>query len=138
MKLTLSVSVATIVLSVIALDSQVVSGFADGPPRLNVGPSCAAAAKGAVSTGRDKEACMDDEHAAQEVLAKNWSQYSGTDKTQCVGLTNHGGASYVELISCLDIMRDANAIRKADPYSDPTGEKPRPTPSNPPARRSAR
>ena len=59
---------------------------------------------------------MGDELAAQEMLAKNWAQYSRAHKTQCVAMTTQGGPSYVELISCLDIMRDADAIRKAAPF----------------------
>jgi len=125
---------ATIVLAVMPLGSPIVSALADGPPRLNVGSSCDAAAKGAISTGRDKESCMDDELAAQEMLAKNWSQYTRAHKTQCVGMTTQRGPSYVELISCLDIMRDADAIRKADPFSGLTDQGPKRAPSNPPAR----
>jgi hypothetical protein len=37
----------------------------DGPPKLSVGRSCEATASGAVSLGRNKEACMSDERAAQ-------------------------------------------------------------------------
>jgi hypothetical protein len=106
---------ATIVLALIPLGSLVVS-FADSPPKLNIGSSCDAAAKGAISAGRDKEACLGDELVAREMLAKNWAQYSRGHKTQCVGMMKQGGPSYVELISCLDIMRDADAIRKADPF----------------------
>jgi hypothetical protein len=125
---------ATIVLAVIPLGSPTVSAFADSPPKLNVGSSCDAAAKGAISTGRDKESCMGDELAAQEMLVKNWSQYTRAHKTQCVGMTTQGGPSYVELISCLDIMRDADAIRKADPFSGLTDRGPKRAPSNPPTR----
>jgi hypothetical protein len=73
-------------------------GFAvaDSPPKLNVGPSCNAAARGALSLGRNAEACMGDERAAQE-LANN----SRAHETQCVGMTTSCGlASYVQLISC--------------------------------------
>ncbi len=115
MKLTTSAFATTIVLAVTPFGSQVVSAPADSPPKLNVGSSCDAAAKGAISAARDKEACMGDDLAAQAMLAKNWTQYSRAHKTQCVGMTQ-GGPSYVELISCLDIMRDADAIRKADPF----------------------
>jgi len=45
----------------------------------------------------------------------NWSKYDPADKTQCVGNVKTGGpASYVELLSCLEIMRDAKAIRQGD------------------------
>ena len=90
--------------------------LADSPPKLNVAPSCDAAARGAISAGRDKEACLVDERTAEGVLAQNWSKYNAADKTQCVGNVKTGGpASYVELLSCLEIMRDAKAIRESDP-----------------------
>ena len=129
-KLTTSAFATTIALAVIPPGSQVVSARADGPPKLNIGSSCDAVAKGAISAGRDKEACMGDELAAQEMLAKNWAQYSRAHKTQCVGMTTRGGPSYVELISCLDIMRDADAIRKADPFFGPPDQEPKRAPSN--------
>ena len=66
----------------------------------------------------------------QEMLAKNWAQYSRSHKTQCVGMTTQGGPSYVELISCLDIMRDANAIRKAAPFFGPPDQEPKRATSN--------
>jgi hypothetical protein len=47
-----------------------VSAPADSLPKLNVGSSCDAARKGAIGAGRDKEACMGDELAAQEMLVK--------------------------------------------------------------------
>jgi hypothetical protein len=80
-KLTTSAFATTIVLAVIPLGLQVVSALADGPPKLNIGSSCDAAAKGAVSAGRDKEACLGDELAAQEMLARNWAEYSRAHKT---------------------------------------------------------
>ena len=44
-------------------------------PKLNVEPSCKAAAAGSVVQGRNKEACLVDERGAREELAKEWSQY---------------------------------------------------------------
>jgi len=129
-KLAASAFATTIVLAVIPVGSQVVSARADGLPKLNIGSSCDAAVKGAISARRDKEACMGVELVAQEMLAKNWAQYSRAHKTQCVGMTTQGGPSYVELISCLDIMRDADAIRKADPFFGPPDQEPKRAPSN--------
>jgi hypothetical protein len=133
---TLSVRMALIAIS---LGAQTAIALADGPPTLNVGPSCDAAARGAIVIGRDKQACMGDENAALDVLKKNWGQYNARDKVQCVGNVRTGGpASYVELLSCLEIMRDAKAIRDTDPLESPlpgsqmSGD---PTaPSAPPAR----
>src|SRR5260370_145184 len=103
---------------------QASSGGCDGHAH-NAAPSCAAAARGAISAGRDKEACLVDERTAEGVLVQNWSKYDAADKTQCVGNVKTGGpASYVELLSCLEIMRDAKAIRQGDvlaPSDQPSG-----------------
>jgi hypothetical protein len=91
-------------------------GRAGGPPTLQVGPSCDAAGAGSIVLGRNKESCLADETTAQDTLKQNWSKYSADDKTQCVGMEKAGGpASYVELVSCLEIMRDARNIQNTDP-----------------------
>jgi hypothetical protein len=83
----------------------------DRPPKLNVGPSCEAVARFAIAAGRDKKACMDDERIAQDQIGKNWSKYVPADKTLCVGMNRTGGAaSYVELHTCLEVMKDAKEI----------------------------
>jgi hypothetical protein len=112
-------SVVRIIFTGTILGLAVVPAGADDPPILNMGPSCDAAAAGAITLGRDKQECMRDEGAAQDLLTKNWSQYLPADKTLCVGMVSKGGpASYVELLSCLDIMKDAAAIHKAEPGDD--------------------
>ena len=88
---------------------------AGGPPTLNVGPSCDAASRGAVILGRDKKACLGDETTAQDTLKQNWSKYAAADKSECTGMVTTGGpASYVELLSCVEILRDARNIRNTD------------------------
>ncbi len=110
-------------LGIVLLGSQVAVAAADGPPQLNVSPSCDAAARGAIVVGRDKEACLGDERTAQDQLKENWSKYRAADKTQCVGMAKTGGpASYVELLSCLEIMRDAKDIRDTDPLVGPNSD----------------
>jgi hypothetical protein len=81
---------------------------AGSPPKMNVEPTCNAAAAYAIAVGRTKEACLADEHAAESTLAENWSTYSAVDKTQCTATVNMGGPpSYVELLSCIEALRDA-------------------------------
>jgi hypothetical protein len=54
---------------------------------------------------------MNDEKAAREDLVKNWSSFSGADKTHCLSMVSTGGSpSYVELLSCLEMSRDAKKI----------------------------
>jgi len=129
--------VATIAIVVMSLGSQVELAVADSPPKLNAGPSCNAAARATISLGRTTEMCLDDEREAEDQLTKNWSQYSRAHKTQCVGMTTAGGpSSYVELISCLDIMTAAATINKGDPLAGGFGKNPKRKPPNQPANRS--
>ena len=96
---------------------------AGGPPTLNVDPSCVAAGMGSVVLGRDKKACLADETTAQDTLKQNWSKYAAGDKSECIGMVTTGGpASYVELLSCVEILRDARNIRKENALE--TGEQP--------------
>ncbi len=86
------------------------------PPTLQVGSSCEAAGRGGVVLGRNKEACLADETDAQNTLKLSWPKYPATDKTICSGMTTAGGpASYVELVTCLEVLRDARSIEATDP-----------------------
>src|SRR5262249_52366066 len=81
---------------------------ASGPPELDVSTSCSAAARGSVTVGADKQACLNDERTARDALTKDWSNFSPNTRTQCVGMNRTGGPpSYVELLVCLEMMRDA-------------------------------
>jgi hypothetical protein len=100
-------------------------GCAGGPPTLRVGPSCEAAGSGSVVAGRNKDSCLADETTAQNTLKQNWPKYLAVDKSDCVTLENNGGpASYVELLSCLEVMRDARTIQKEDPLGSDLGSAP--------------
>jgi hypothetical protein len=112
------------------------AGGGGGPPILQVVTSCEAAGRGAVVLGRNKEACLADETAAQDTLKQNWAKYAANDKTQCVGMTKTGGpASYVELLSCLEIMRDARQIQNADPLESDSATAANTTPTSTSRRR---
>jgi hypothetical protein len=104
-----------VVLFIALLGWKIDIAAADDVPQLNVNPSCEAAAQGSVVQGRNKEACLVDERGAQEELAKKWSEIPPAYKQQCVSLVNKGGpSSYVELLSCLEVMRDARSISAAE------------------------
>ena len=116
----MSAPVNKIAVAVLLLGLPAAIARADSPPKLNVTPSCNAAARGAISVGRDKEACLADERTAEDSLTQNWSKYNAADKTQCIGNVKTGGPpSYVELLSCLEIMRDAKTIREGDLLDQP-------------------
>ena len=75
-------------------------------PNLDIAPGCRAAA--AVDAGETSEqGCLVDERTARDALAKAWSGFASSDKTMCVDQTSNYNPSYVELLSCLEMMRDA-------------------------------
>jgi hypothetical protein len=54
------------------------------------------------------ERCLQDEKAALAQLTTEWAQFAGTDQKTCMIATTIGGfASYVELLTCLEMARDA-------------------------------
>jgi hypothetical protein len=56
----------------------------------------------------DFDRCSRDEAVALGQLQQAWTKYAGADKKNCVGETTSGGfASYVELLTCLEMSRDA-------------------------------
>jgi hypothetical protein len=106
----------TIAVAALLLELDIAVAVADDPPKLDVTITCAAAAQYSISAGRDKEACLGDESTAQTTLAQNWSKYNVEDRSQCVGTVKTGGPpSYVELLSCIEILRDAKQIREEEP-----------------------
>jgi hypothetical protein len=106
---------ATMVLvAAIGLGSQAASAAADGPPILNVEPSCEAAARRAAitpgSSARDAASCKRDENKARGQLAKEWRQFTPSDQQLCTSETKTGGTpSYVELLVCLEMIREAKS-----------------------------
>jgi hypothetical protein len=53
------------------------------------------------------EQCSQDETVALGQLKTEWAQFVGSDKRSCMEMTQIGGfASYVELLTCLEMARD--------------------------------
>ena len=53
--------------------------------------------------------CSDDEGAALRELERAWAQFAGVDKSTCLSVATVAGfASYVELLTCLEMAREAN------------------------------
>ena len=84
---------------------------ANGVPTINVQPSCRAAAAGGI--GQGMEACLADETSARDQLAQDWGRFPQTDRSSCVRLTTlGGGGTYTELLTCLEVKRDARNLPK--------------------------
>jgi hypothetical protein len=58
--------------------------------------------------------CSEDEGAALRELERSWAQFAGAGKRNCIASAAIGGfASYVELLTCLEMARDANNADKS-------------------------
>ena len=83
-------------------------------PSINPEPSCRSAAARAKPIG-DIEVCMRLEQAARDELVKRWREFSASDKAACVPLATAGGTpTYSELLTCLDVRRDARLLRERE------------------------
>ena len=88
---------------------------ADGLPPLNVEPGCRAAAKMGDSLSLDTSLrqCLADEKTARDEPEKEWTQFSAALRERCVATTETGGnPSYVEVLVCLQMGRDAARMDK--------------------------
>ena len=73
------------------------------------------------------ERCSQDETTALVRLRTEWAQFAGTDQKICMVMTTTGGfASYVELLSCLEMARDV-VSGNADPEDPRAKSGSRPT-----------
>src|SRR3954451_11832375 len=86
------------------LASQLLTQIADEPPRLNTDPGCRSVTDEVL---QPLKSCQDDEKNARSELAKQWSKFSPSDRNMCAHMTETYDPSYVELLSCLEMMRDA-------------------------------
>ena len=101
-------------LSTLALTAVLLVAGSDGVPKLDVNPSCRDAATLGEDMNTTFDQCMNDEHDALAQLQKEWNQFSLSDRQSCtaeqadiVGLSSM--SSYVELLECLVLARDAAA-----------------------------
>jgi hypothetical protein len=82
---------------------------ADVVPKYDVKPTCRAAVSLAAGTeGRTVESCIAGEEAARKQLSKEWPKIPVAERSQCINTMTKGGSpSYVELVVCLEMMRDS-------------------------------
>jgi hypothetical protein len=110
------------ILPALALGMQLVMPIAAAGrvPQLDVEPVCKGIAEqGGVNfrdpaVAQEKRNCIEREQVVREQVAKQWSSFLPTDRTHCVNETMMGGqSSYTELLTCLEMARDARAMRVA-------------------------
>jgi hypothetical protein len=86
----------------------------DPVPSWNIEPSCRVEMSKTIPAG-DMQVCMDDERAARDQLTKEWEQFASADKAHCLRLSTLGGEpSYADLLTCLELQRDARTLREKE------------------------
>ncbi|MGA9081499.1 MAG: hypothetical protein WB390_03500 [Pseudolabrys sp.] len=84
---------------------------ADTVPRFDVERNCRPAAAAGILPGRDSSACQRDENDARSKLEQDWTQYTAAQRNQCAGFAGLDRApSYVELLTCLEIAKQAKEL----------------------------
>lgn len=76
----------------------------DQVPTLDITPGCRATVD---TAGMSEQSCLSDERAAHDHLVKAWPQFAARDKVSCTDQTRTYNPSYVELLTCLELLRDA-------------------------------
>jgi hypothetical protein len=87
-------------------------------PDLNVDPVCHGIAQQAANPsekgGPDLvfSKCVQSEQAMRQKLVNEWSTFLPTEKTNCIGDQMGGMASYTDLVSCLEMAKDARQLNQ--------------------------
>jgi hypothetical protein len=93
---------------IVALLFETGAAFASSPPALDVKATCRRAQPLSSSEKSAYQSCINDETDAQKELIKTWSSFGAGPKATCVQETKIGGApSYVELLTCLQLDKQA-------------------------------
>ncbi len=94
--------------SAMMVGGHLLMAVADKVPDLNFEPICRESGALDLAGKDDMRDCLKAEGAARDSLAKQWSQFGPADRTRCIRLaTSNGSASYVEVLTCLELDRDA-------------------------------
>jgi len=91
-------------------------------PTYNVKPTCRAAIDLAGVTGRTAEMCEASEAQARGEIVKGWSTFSEAAKVRCLQTSARQASSYVELVVCLESLRDSQKREEINKPSNPTNK----------------
>ncbi|HUI13450.1 MAG TPA: hypothetical protein VL048_08300 [Xanthobacteraceae bacterium] len=87
-------------------------------PDLNVDPVCRGIAQQAATPTEKGDPdlafsqCVQSEQAMRQKLAGEWATFLPGEKTNCIGSEAGGMASYTDLVSCLEMARDARKLNR--------------------------
>jgi hypothetical protein len=88
---------------------------ADQVPVIDIGPTCGGAETTAAGFGRGEDVCRRAEAAARDELVKQWHDFPSADRGRCMRLaTMTDIASYVQVLTCLEMAREARNLGRRD------------------------
>ena len=99
----------------IILGFQMVIMVADNVPKFDIERGCRLdnAASAGLTEVQPAKKCASDEQQARQQLQAQWSQFPKSDRATCTTETNGDDTpSYVELLTCLQLARDARGPGK--------------------------
>lgn len=107
--------------AIVAMNAAVVSTVAarrDAYPVLDVAPLCRAlTGSSSLLEGLDAgtfEQCIKGQQDDRNDMINQWATFSAEDKRHCVAEATMGGvSSYTDLVSCLEMSRDARKLPSA-------------------------
>jgi hypothetical protein len=110
-------------LSMVILGSQLIIAVSDEVPKFDIAKECkidsATAFDPKAGMNATIKRCKDDEERARDQLQANWSSFSTSDRTMCIGATvgnkadaNSIPPSYVDLQTCLQDQQLARKLPK--------------------------
>ncbi len=88
------------------VSSSLVLNAAATVPTYNVKPTCRAAIQMSGMAGRTVEMCEASEAQARAEIVKAWSTFTESAKERCVRTGAGHAPSYIELVICLESVRD--------------------------------
>ena len=100
------------ILPVMLVGVQLAIAVQNNVPVIDVGPSCRAAASGSLGLKEDLDGCLKTEQNARTQIVKEWSEFTAGDRSTCVGVSAAAPRTYTELLTCLELMRDARKLPK--------------------------
>jgi hypothetical protein len=83
-------------------------------PTYDVKPTCRAAIELSGVTGRTVEMCEASEAQARKEIVKDWSTFTESARDRCLQTSSRHAPSYVELLICLESMRDMQKRQEQD------------------------
>lgn len=103
-------------LASLAVAATLLLPVSDAIPYFNVQPSCRGAAAAGDGLDATLRQCLQDEEEARKELVSDWAKYPARFHRDCAVAASAGGdPSYVEMIECLIMTRDAAEMRKQHP-----------------------